>query len=56
MKIEILPTAAEVARRGASRFEAAALARPELVMALPTGRTPIAMYAILAARRKAEAP
>ena len=55
MKIETLPTAAEVARRGASVFEARALARPALVVALPTGRTPIDMYKVLAARRKAGA-
>jgi len=53
VKIETLPTAAEVARRGASVFEARVLARPGLVVALPTGRTPIDMYEILAARRKA---
>lgn len=53
MKIETLLTAAEVARRGASVLEAQALARPGLVVALPTGRTPIDMYEILAAKRKA---
>ena len=52
MKIEILPTAAEVARRGASAFEAHVRAHPELVVALPTGRTPVDMYRILAARKK----
>ena len=55
MKIDILPTAADVARRGASVFEAQAQARPALVVALPTGRTPIDMYARLAARRKSGA-
>lgn len=55
MKIEILKTAGEVARRGAALLEAAAAADPELVVALPTGRTPVDMYAILAARRKAGA-
>lgn len=52
MKIETLPTAADVARRGASVFEAHVLARPGMVVALPTGRTPIDMYEILAARRR----
>jgi glucosamine-6-phosphate deaminase len=55
VRVEILSTAADVARRGAARFEAAVLARPGLVVALPTGRTPVAMYEILAARRKAGA-
>ena len=55
MKLETLRSAAEVARRGASIFEAAALARPSLVVALPTGRTPIDMYRILAERRQAGA-
>lgn len=53
MKTEILPTAAEVARRGAAVFEAQARARPNLVVALPTGRTPIEMYDLLAARKRA---
>jgi len=52
VKIETLRSAAEVARRGAALFEAAALARPAFVVALPTGRTPIEMYKILAARRQ----
>ena len=52
MKIETLPTAGDVARRGASVFEAHVLARPDLVVALPTGRTPIDMYEILAALRR----
>ena len=52
MKIETLSTAAEVARRGAALFEAFVRARPDLVLALPTGRTPVDMYKVLAARRK----
>jgi glucosamine-6-phosphate deaminase len=55
VKIEILKTAGEVSRRGAALFEAAAAAKPDLVAALPTGRTPIDMYAILAGLRKAGA-
>jgi glucosamine-6-phosphate deaminase len=51
VKIETLRTAAEVARRGALVVETEAAARPSLVVALPTGRTPIEMYKILAARR-----
>jgi len=52
VKIEILKTAREVARRGAALFEGAAAQNPAIVVALPTGRTPIDMYAILAARRR----
>ncbi len=53
MKVEICPTAGEVARRGAALL-AGLLARDRpTVMALPTGRTPVAMYAELAALRKA---
>lgn len=55
MKTEILPTAGDVARRAAHLFEAAAAAKPDLVVALPTGRTPIEMYALLAERRRAGA-
>ena len=55
MNIEILGTAGEVARRGASLFETAAARNPSLVVALPTGRTPIDMYRVLAAKRKAGA-
>ena len=53
MKIEVLQGAADVARRAAALFEAAVRNKPNLVVALPTGRTPIAMYQILAAARKA---
>jgi len=55
VKIEILKNAGEVARRGASLFEASLAENPALVVALPTGRTPVDMYAVLAARRKAGA-
>lgn len=55
MKTEILPTAGDVARRAAHLFEAAVAAKPDLVVALPTGRTPIEMYALLAERRLAGA-
>lgn len=53
MKIEVLPSAAEVAGRGAALFAAEVRANPTLVTALPTGRTPIAMYQKLAAERTA---
>ena len=53
MKIEILPRAGDVARRGAALFEEAVRKKPGLVVALPTGRTPIAMYENLAEARKA---
>jgi glucosamine-6-phosphate deaminase len=52
VKIETLPGAAEVARRGAAVFAEKVRARPDLVLALPTGRTPIEMYEILAASRR----
>ena len=55
MKVEIHPKGGDVARRGAAWFGEAVNARPEIVVALPTGRTPIAMYEFLAARRKAGA-
>ena len=53
MKIEVLPSAAEVTGRGAAWFSAEVRANPTLVAALPTGRTPIAMYQRLAAERRA---
>lgn len=53
MKTLILPTAKDVARRAAGWFAAAVEARPDIVVALPTGRTPIAMYEILADERTA---
>lgn len=53
MRIETLPSAARVARRGAAIFAEKVRARPDLVVALPTGRTPIEMYGILAESRAA---
>ena len=53
MKIEVLPSAAAVAARGAALFSAEVRANPALVAALPTGRTPIAMYERLASERTA---
>lgn len=53
MKLEILPSPGEVARRGAALFAEAVSAHPGIVVALPTGRTPIAMYQSLAAQRRA---
>jgi glucosamine-6-phosphate deaminase len=53
VKIEVLPRVGDVARRGAALFEEAVRKKPNLVVALPTGRTPIAMYETLAAARKA---
>ncbi|MEO5762201.1 MAG: glucosamine-6-phosphate deaminase [Vicinamibacteria bacterium] len=51
MKIEVLRSAAEVAERGASLLEDEVARNPRLVVALPTGRTPIAMYRLLTKRR-----
>ena len=53
MKLEILSSEGEVARRGAALLAEAVSAHPQIVVALPTGRTPIALYQILAAQRKA---
>lgn len=55
MKTEILPTASDVARRAAHLLETAVAAKPDLVVAFPTGRTPVEMYALLADRRRAGA-
>ena len=52
MNIEVLPTAVDVTRRAASMFAEAVAANPRLVVALPTGRTPIEMYASLAESRR----
>lgn len=52
MKFEVLPSRGEVAGRAASLFEEAVTANPRVVLALPTGRTPIEMYGLLAKRRK----
>jgi len=51
LKVEVLPTAGDVARRAALVFAEAVAANPRLVVALPTGRTPIEMYARLAESR-----
>jgi len=53
VKVEILKDAAAVAARGASSLIEGSRAKPDLVVALPTGRTPIAMYAQLASERAA---
>ncbi len=53
MKLEILSSPDEVTRRGVTLFAEAVSARPNIVAALPTGRTPIAMYQSLAAQRRA---
>lgn len=53
MKIEILPSPEEVAHRAADLFAEFVRRHPGLAAALPTGRTPIAMYEILSARRQA---
>jgi glucosamine-6-phosphate deaminase len=53
VKIETFPSAEDVARRAAALFADAVRAKPGLVAALPTGRTPIAMYEILARLRQA---
>ena len=51
MRVERLATAADVAARGASILRDAVNEAPEIVLALPTGRTPVAMYELLARTR-----
>lgn len=50
MKVRALPNAAEVARSAADLVARAVQARPDLVLALPTGQTPVPFYDELAAR------
>lgn len=50
MTLQILDSAAEVAAATADRIADAVAVRPDLVLALPTGRTPIAAYAAIRAR------
>lgn len=53
MKLEVFADVDAVARAAADLLAAAVAARPELVLALPTGRTPIPTYAELARRHGA---
>lgn len=50
MNVRVLENALAVARAAADFVAERAAARPELVLALPTGRTPVALYAELARR------
>lgn len=52
MKTEILNSPGDVAARAADLVAAAVAAQPSIVLALPTGRTPVEMYRILAERRR----
>lgn len=52
MKVEVLTAAGDVARRAASLFSEAVAENPRLVVALPTGRTPVEMYARLSESRQ----
>ena len=54
MRIEVCQTAGEVAVRGATLVAEALAKDRDLVLALPTGRTPIAMYKHLTAQREAQ--
>ncbi len=57
MKITVFPTWRHAAVEVAARIAAALHARPELVLGLPTGRTPVQLYrelAALAARGEAD--
>lgn len=53
MKLEVFAGPDEVARAAADVLAAAVVAAPALVLALPTGRTPIPTYAELARRHAA---
>ena len=50
MNVRVFDDAAGVAGAGADLIAEAVRAKPDLVLTLPTGRTPIAMYAEMAAR------
>jgi glucosamine-6-phosphate deaminase len=50
LPVVVLPDERAVARAVASRVEAVLIARPDAVLGLPTGRTPIALYAELRSR------
>jgi glucosamine-6-phosphate deaminase len=52
VNFEVLLTPADVAHRAAFLFAEEVAANPRLVVALPTGRTPIEMYARLAESRR----
>jgi glucosamine-6-phosphate deaminase len=52
-RVQVEGDAQQVARAAADRVAAAAVARPELVLALPTGRTPVPFYLELARRDEA---
>jgi glucosamine-6-phosphate deaminase len=54
-RVRVFDDARAVARAGADAIGAAATADPEIVLALPTGRTPIPMYDELARRHAAGA-
>jgi glucosamine-6-phosphate deaminase len=51
-RVIVLDSAQEVARAAADVVAGAVAARPELVLALPTGRTPVPLYAELARRHR----
>lgn len=53
MKLEVFADAAAVTRAAAELVTEAVASRPEIVLALPTGRTPIPTYAELARRHRA---
>ena len=51
MRLVVVPDAATLAGRAADAVEAAVRAQPTLALALPTGETPLGLYAELARRR-----
>jgi glucosamine-6-phosphate deaminase len=51
--VRIFPTPADVARELAARIGEALKAKPDLVLGLPTGRTPLLLYAELVRRHAA---
>jgi glucosamine-6-phosphate deaminase len=55
LRTRVFETPVEVARAAADLLAAAMASRPQLVLALPTGRTPLPFYDELARRREAGA-
>ena len=53
MKLEVFPTEVLASEALADRIVQAVAAKPELVLTLPTGRTPLTLYRALVARHRA---
>ena len=55
LTVEIVPTAADLARAAANRVSATVANKPDAVIALPTGSTPLGLFAELVARERSGA-